>query len=155
MDVHDIRKFACHGFHGVHEAIRGAKDQIEAFAGKATEDLFGISAFGYILDIGGMYIGDIFLDISQPLVVRLRPTAIVMRPDQNHGYIELSFLDCRDLKPSDHFRSLSDLRCGWSPTSRDDRCQYSEQGEYSPELFALHFLLLLLINRTKLRIKSI
>ena len=49
----------------------GSQDQVEALAGQAAEYLFGVSAFGHILDVCNVHIRHVLLDVGQAFVVSL------------------------------------------------------------------------------------
>ena len=103
VDVHGVGIFSRHSFHGVHEAEGGAEDQVEALARQGAEDLFGVGAFGDVLDVGDMRIFDVLSDVFQAFVVSLRPTTIIMWSNQDHGNVELALLNIGDLEGPDGF----------------------------------------------------
>ena len=100
VNVGDVRELLGHGGHRVHVAEGRAEDQVEALAGQAAEDLLGIGAFGYVLDILAHHLAV----EQQAFIVCLRPAAVVMRANQDHGHIELARLDIGDLKTAHGFR---------------------------------------------------
>ena len=64
---------------------------------EAAEDLLGVGALGHELDVGGVGVGDVLADVLEALVVGLAPAAVVVRPDQDHGDVELALDDVGDL----------------------------------------------------------
>ncbi len=90
MDIGYVRVFGRDGFHGIHVTKGSSEDQVEALAGKAAEYSLRIGAFGNVLDVGYMHAGYIVLYIGQAVKMSLRPTAVVMRANENKRDVKLS-----------------------------------------------------------------
>jgi hypothetical protein len=120
MDDVGVGEFLRHHLRCVHEAKRGREDDVEALARQRANHLLGVGAFRHILDIGGVDILQVGLDVLATDVVGLRPSAIVVRANIDEGNVVLALFDVRNLHGACAIRRRCSFpagsgfrRCGW------------------------------------------
>ena len=113
-----VRELARDGLHGVHVAERRADDEVEALARERPERRLGVGALGHVLDVRDVGVLDVLADVLEALVVGLAPAGVVVRPDQDHGDVELALLDLGDLRPGGAPRPRSRTPPGSRPPTR-------------------------------------